>query len=179
MLRANYSRYVSLPWDRTLPPQQRIWFAVYDPPDERRLRLHMPSFEVATREAGHGWMLCDLTGAFARWLAGQDYRDSYFESPEDLRAPHPDFESDVAAHLRDTLAKADEDTVVAVMGVASLFGFMKVSRLMEMVEEAIKARLLVFFPGEHEESNYRLLGARDGWNYHAVPITPAGALETS
>lgn len=178
-LRANYARYVSLPWDGSLPGPQRIWFGVYDPPDERRLRLHLPSFEIATKEAGHGWRLCDLTDAFARWMAQQDYRETYFESPEDLRCPHPDFEQFVAALVRGDLEAADEGTVVGVVGVAALFGFMKVSRLMEMVEESIRGRLLVFFPGEYEDNNYRLLDARDGWNYHAVPITAAGGLESA
>ena len=177
-LRANYARYVSLPWDHSLPGPQRIWFAVYDPPDERRLRLHLPSFEIATREAGHAWRLCDLTDAFARWMARQDYRETYFESPEDLSCPHPDFERFVADRLCGELQAADEATVVAVAGVASLFGFMKVSRLMEIVEDSIQGRLMVFFPGEYEDNNYRLLDARDGWNYHAVPITAAGGLET-
>ena len=30
---------------------------------------------------------------------------------------------------------------------------------------------MLFFPGEFENNNYRLLDARDGWNYLAVPIT--------
>jgi hypothetical protein len=149
---------------------------VYDPADERRLRLHLPSFEIATREAGHGWRLCDLTDAFAQWMAQQDYRELYFESPEDLPRPHPDFERFVAGRVLGELEAADEATVVAVAGVASLFGFMRVSRLMEMVEDSIRGRLLVFFPGEYENNNYRLLGARDGWNYHAVPITASGGV---
>jgi hypothetical protein len=33
---------------------------------------------------------------------------------------------------------------------------------------------VIFFPGHFEHNNYRLLDARDGWNYHAVPITHAG-----
>ncbi len=176
-LRSHYARYVSLPWDRSLPGPQRIWFAVYDPPDERRLRLLLPSFEIASREVGHGWRSCDLTGAFAWWMAQQDYREHYFESPEDLRCPHPAFEEFVANLVRRELDGAEEDTVVGVTGVASLFGFMRVSRLMEMVEDSIRGRLLVFFPGEYEDNNYRLLDARDGWNYHAVPITAAGGLE--
>ena len=170
-LRASYARYVSLPWDSSLSGPQRIWFAVYDPADERRLRLRLDSFEVATRQGGHGWRLCDLTGAFASWMAQQDYRDSYFESPEDLRSPHPDFEQSVADQVRNALDAADEQTVLAITGVASLFGFMRVSKLTEMVEHSIRGRLLVFFPGECENNNYRLLDARDGWNYHAVPIT--------
>jgi len=33
----------------------------------------------------------------------------------------------------------------------------------------------VFFPGEHEGNSYRLLDARDGWNYLAVPLKPTGS----
>ncbi len=175
-LRANYARYVSLPWDRSLPAPHRVWFAVYDAFDERRLRLHLPSFEIASKQAGHGWRSCDLTGAFASWMAGQDYREAYFESPDDLHCPHPAFEEFVADLVRLQLEAADEETIVSVAGVASLFGFMRVSKLMEMVQDSIRGRLLVFFPGEYEDNNYRLLDARDGWNYHAVPITAAGGL---
>ena len=39
------------------------------------------------------------------------------------------------------------------------------------IERDIRGRVVVFFPGEYENSNYRLLDARDGWNYLAVPIT--------
>ena len=33
-------------------------------------------------------------------------------------------------------------------------------------------RLLLGFPGKHNSGIYRLLDARDSWNYHAVPIPP-------
>lgn len=173
----NYASYVRLPWDRSLPPAQRVWFAVYDPSDERRLRLRLPNFELATREAHHGWRCCDLTDAFPRWMASHDYRESYFESPEELQNPHPGFEEYVANIVRAELEKGDDQTVVAVVGVASLFGFMKVSRLVELVENSIRGRLLVFFPGTYENNLYRFLDARDGWNYHAVPITATGGLQ--
>jgi hypothetical protein len=45
-----------------------------------------------------------------------------------------------------------------------------VSELLPLVEPFIRGRLLVLFPGVYEENNYRLLDARDGWNYRAVPI---------
>lgn len=178
-LRTNYARYVSLPWDRSLPGQQRVWFAVYDPGDERRLRLHLTNFEIATKEAGHDWRSCDLTGAFARWMAEQEYREAYFKAPKKLLNPHPGFEAAVADQVLKVLEGADEHTVVAITGVASLFGFMKVARLMELVQNSIPGRLLVFFPGEYQDNTYRLLDARDGWNYHAVPITAAGGLESA
>jgi len=174
----NYSRYVSLPWDDSLPGAQRIWFAVYDPPDERRLRLRLQSFEIETKKARHDWRYCDLTDAFANWMARQEYREAYFESPKDLLMPHPDFEDYVVERVRNELEAAGKKTVVGVVGVGSLFGFMRVSVLMEKVQDAIRGRLLVFFPGEYENNNYRLLDARDGWNYHAVPITVAGGLES-
>ena len=48
---------------------------------------------------------------------------------------------------------------------------MRVSELVAKAESKIRGRLLVFFPGAYENNNYRLLDARKGWNYLAVPIT--------
>jgi hypothetical protein len=70
-----------------------------------------------------------------------------------------------------TAEGVDEDTVIAVQGVACLFGFTRVSLVLKEVVKDIRGRLVVFFPGEYEGNNYRLLDARDGWNYLAVPIT--------
>lgn len=56
-------------------------------------------------------------------------------------------------------------------GVGSLFGLARVSLLLEKVAPRVRGRVLVFFPGEHDNGNYRLLDARDGWNYLAIPIT--------
>ncbi|MFH1688626.1 MAG: DUF1788 domain-containing protein, partial [Candidatus Eisenbacteria bacterium] len=56
-------------------------------------------------------------------------------------------------------------------GVACLFGLTRLSLVLKEVVKDIRGRLVVFFPGEYEENNYRLLDARDGWNYLAVPIT--------
>ena len=67
--------------------------------------------------------------------------------------------------------EADHDTVVAVMGLGSLFDFIRVSRLLDAVEATIRGRLLVLFPGEYRHNTYRFMDARDGFNYMAVPIT--------
>lgn len=175
-LAERYRRHIALPWRQDLTGAERTLFVVYDQGDERRLRARKALFELATKDAGHGWVECDLTDAFAQWMAGLDYRDSYFEFPEDLALKlAQDFPAQVAAKVREKLIalEADESAVVAVSGVASLFGFLRVSELMEAVQNDIRGRLLLFFPGEHENSNYRLLNARDGWNYLAVPITVA------
>jgi hypothetical protein len=168
-----YSRFAQIPWDQTVAGPQRVWIVVYPPEQERRLRMRIREFEIATREADHAWQLIDLTDAFGQWLGAHDYREPYFESPADLSLALDDF----AEHLADQVSaglradNAGDTTVVALMGLASLFGVARVSRLIEAVNSDICGRLLAFFPGELEGTNYRLLGARDGWNYLAIPIT--------
>lgn len=169
-----YHRYISLPWQKGLAGAQKAIFIVYNKTDERRLRARKELFAMATKEAGHGWRECDLTGAFAEWMSAVDYRESYFESPEDLSLKlDEEFSDFITDNLRQALTAADVDdqTIVGVFGIASLFGFARVSELMSKVEKNIRGRVVVFFPGEHEHSNYRLLDARDGWNYLAIPIT--------
>ena len=169
-----YRRYIALPWQKDLAGAQRTIFIQYDRADERRLRARMPLFKLATKEAGHGWIESDLTAAFAEWMAALDYRESYFESPQDLQLKLDDeFLAHVAGRVHQALTgpEADDRTVVGVYGIASLFGFVRVSELMKAIEGDVRGRIAVFFPGEYEDGNYRLLDARDGWNYLAVPIT--------
>ena len=45
------------------------------------------------------------------------------------------------------------------------------TRFLKAVEPLIRGRVVVFFPGSHDQNTYRLLDARDGWNYMATPIT--------
>lgn len=167
----NYERHASIPWSATLAGPQRVWFAVYDKNDERRLRARVQEFEIATQRAGHGWGLVDVTDAFPTWLAGHEYRDSYLANPDALEVAMDEFLEYAAATVREQLHAVDDQTVVALLGVGALFGFIKVSALVKSVQDDIRGRLLVFFPGTHEHNTYRLLDARDGWNYMAVPIT--------
>lgn len=169
-----YKSYIALPWQKDLAGAQRALFIVYDKADERRLRARKDLFEMATKETGHGWLECDLTRVFAQWMAKTEYRERYFESPEDLELKLEDeFPEHVAGRVRQRLKapEADDNAVVGIFGIASLFGFLRVSELMRQIEQDISGRVVVFFPGEYENSNYRLLDARDGWNYLAVPIT--------
>ena len=172
-LAERYKRYIALPWQKDLSGAQRTLFIQYDPTDERRLRARRTLFELATKGAGHSWIECDLTAAFPEWMSGLEYRDSYFEAPEDLELKLDEFLAHAADLLRQKLAgpEADDQTVLGVYGIASLFGFLRLSDLMKTIEGDVRGRIAVFFPGEYEEGNYRLLDARDGWNYLAVPIT--------
>lgn len=173
-LAERYKRHISLPWQMGLAGAQKVIFVVYDKIDERRLINRKELFALATAQAKHPWKEVDLSGVFSQWMAGIDYRESYFESPEDLELKlEDDFLDYVVNILQKSLIGQDVDdqTVAGVFGVASLFGFARISEIMSKVENSIMGRLVVFFPGEFENANYRLLDARDGWNYHAVPIT--------
>lgn len=128
---------------------------------------------MATRNAGHTWYEVDLTTAFSSWLGQDEYREAYFASPEDLQLKiDAEFADHAAGLIRGVLLRpeADASSVVAVFGAASLFGFARISEVLKRVEGDVRGRLVVFFPGHYEQNNYRLLDARDGWNYLAVPI---------
>lgn len=175
-----YRQHLSVPWQAGLAAIQRVIFAVYDKTDELRLRANVGEFELATQQTGKQWLLLDVTNSFPEWMAEQEYRDAYFESPEDLAGYQTgeltEFVADLNAKLKARItAEAGPDTVVALLGVGTMFGLARVSSVVEGIKEAVQGRLLVFFPGEHHPENhtYRLLDARDGWNYLAVPLLAA------
>lgn len=168
-----YSRFVSIPWNRSLSGAERVWMVIYPPREERRLRMRIDEFQTETRKAGHTWRLEDLTDAFPNWLADNDYRETYFEEPDLLDPALEKFAASLGKSVGASLSAdgVTDSTVVALLGVGALFGLTRVSYLLEQVESQIRGRLLVFFPGERHGSNYRLLDGRDGWNYRATPIT--------
>ncbi|MFZ2503817.1 MAG: BREX protein BrxB domain-containing protein [Nocardioides sp.] len=146
---------------------------VYSPADERRLRARIDAFKNATLQAGKSWHLADLTDTFATWLTAQPYRETYFRRPGMLTgAALRSYEASVveAAASAAAAGAGDPDAVVAVLGAGALFPFLKVSKVMEGLAPKVHGRLVVFFPGERDGNNYRLLEARDGWNYLATPI---------
>ena len=169
-----YLEHISTPWQRTVAGAQRVIMVVYDKELERTLRARKMAFENATQQSNHDWVEVDVTSAFANWMAQDEYRDAYFESPDDLGLKlQSEFTDYVAERIRKALTLPDvsENTVVAVLGVGALFGFTRVSWVLKQIERDILGRLVVFFPGTFDRNNYRLLDARDGWNYLAVPIT--------
>jgi len=173
-LSKRYRNHISAPWQRNLAGEQKAIFVVYPKEDERKLRARLELFEMATIDAGHKWKSFNFTKTFSTWMANTEYKDLYFESPKDLTMKlQSDFLQFAAQQLRNILTDPDvnENIVVAVYGVASLYGFTQVSLILKKVVHDIRGRLLLFFPGEFDNNNYRLLDARDGWNYLAVPIT--------
>jgi hypothetical protein len=167
-----YSTFIEVPWSANAAPAQRVIFCVYDEEDERKLRFGMESFRSATREAGHGWEEYDLTDSFAGWLSGHPYAEEYFLEPEYLETVLNGYLDYIVDGFTAFIGEKapDAGTVVALTGVGSLFGFLKVNAVVEKLAPLVAGRLLVFFPGSCNDNNYRLLDAYDGWNYHAVPI---------
>ena len=172
-LTQSYSKYVAVPWRDDVAASQRVIFCVYDETEELRLRARVDEFEIATREAGHDWAVFDLTDSFPNWLASQRYAKSYFQKPKLLSTLLPKYLSYIEVEFETFVQKNEigPDSVVAMKGVGSLFGFLKVKEVVDKVAPMVKGRLLVFFPGRYENNNYRLLDGYDGWNYLAVPIT--------
>lgn len=169
-LLANYSRQVSLPWSANVAGKQRVWFAVYPPAEERRIRARLPQFEELTLGAGHGWFTIDLTGLFPEYLANHKYREAIFKDPKHLKAGSK-LEDRAVELVSEACSHSDENSVVAISGLATLFDYMRVSSLIERVEDSVRGRLLVLFPGEYQGNIYRFMDARDGFNYMAAPIT--------
>ena len=186
-LATQYADHIGVPWQQGLPAANRVVMLVYEKELERHLRAKLLEFEQATKTAGHGWQLVDLTTAFADWMGGMKYREEYFERPDDIRLK---LDSSFLRHVTDLikaqLSQATDNDVVALLGAGSLFGFLRLSDVIREIEglrtpdkkPLLQGRLVVFFPGQKDGNNYRLLDARDGWNYMAVGITrhPTGAV---
>lgn len=169
----SYSRYISIPWRSDVAAAQRVIFCVYNENDELRLRASIDEFQIVTRNSDHGWALFDLTDTFADWLAEQRYARKYFQKPELIDVLMSRYLAYIKQEFKEFLQvnAVTERSVVALMGVGSLFDFLKVKDVVDEFAPLVAGRLLVFFPGSYENNNYRLLDGYDGWNYLAVPIT--------
>lgn len=171
-LLARYRSHLSLPWPTYLSATERVWIAVYDPSEERRVRATLGEFALATDALGITWAQVDLTAAFAEWIGAHPYRDAYFHEPHLLGSALVDFEDALQARLTATLGSVPERSVVGVVGAGALLGLTRISRVIERAAPHLRGRMLLLFPGSLDGHNYRLLNARDGWNYHSVPLLP-------
>lgn len=167
---SRYTQRVRLPWSGVVSADERVWIVIYPPKEERRVRARLTMFELATKEAGHKWVEIDVTDGYALWLGEHAFAEEYFKSPSLLPSTQQEFAEHLRNEVEGQLQGADGDTVVALIGVGSLFGVGSASHLIRSVQDRVAGRLVVFFPGHREGNNYRLLDARDGWNYLALPI---------
>src|SRR5437870_3776181 len=119
-LAAIYERHISAPWPQTVSGSQRVMIVVYEKDLERLLRARLGEFQNRTELAQKKWISLDCTKWFAEWMAAEEYRDSFFEAPEDLAIKlEGDFKPHVIARARTALRAADADTVVGLHGIAA------------------------------------------------------------
>ena len=72
---------VNEPWSSSLSGQERIWFLVYDPAEQRKVDLRLGDFETATIKAGKQWVNISLKNCFPTWMANLEYGEQYFKNP--------------------------------------------------------------------------------------------------
>jgi hypothetical protein len=169
-----YEKVLNEPWSSALSGQERIWFLVYDPAEQRKIELRLGDFETAAIKAGINWRIISLKQCFPSWMANHEYREEYFSNPEYIVDQlEAEFIPYAIQFLKDQLIRTEQDdkTLIAIKDVSSLFGFARLSEIIKGCEKYFKGRLLIFFPGEFDQNHYRLLDARDGWDYLARPIT--------
>lgn len=169
-----YDKVINEPWSNSLSGQERVWFLVYDPAEQRKIELRLDDFETATVKSGKRWESISFKNCFPTWMASHEYREEYFQTPEylvdQLEAEFIPFAIEfLRTKLKDI--QSDQNTLIAIKDVASLFGFGRLSEILKSCDNDFKGRLMIFFPGEFEHNQYRLLDARDGWDYLARPIT--------
>jgi hypothetical protein len=171
-----YQEQISIPWSTIRSDAERTLFVVYDRSKERQLRARVSEFREKTEDAGRLWTAFDVTDEFPQWFAAHPNRDDYFACPQDM----PGYRQGVIQEFQDTFtsrmieriaAVASPEHAVAILGVGSLFGVSRVSAVVTTIASVVPGRLVIFFPGEKIDNNYRLLGARDGWSYLATAIT--------
>lgn len=170
-----YAAELDLPWRAGLSGGERVWMLVYPPDMERAMRAALPKLELASGQGGHGWTVIDVTDELGIWLASHRYAKAFFVEPSDFTSAIIDkFEADLVSKIREQLAAAPEDYVVALVGIGSIFPFLRASSVIKAIDDEVSGRLLVLFPGLHdpETHSFRLLDARDGFNYRARVIDP-------
>lgn len=167
---AAYRRHLQLPWATNLSDAERTWVLWYDPSLERRVTGHFIEFEQAARQAGYGWGQVDLAAVIAGWLATNRHAERLMRRPNEVVTLSSELLATVTRAIESKAAEIGDRDILALTGAGALFGFASVASLIEVVASKVKGRLLVAFPGRYETGRYRLLDARDSWNYHATPI---------
>ncbi len=170
--------HLALPWPENVSARERVVMVVYPPSDERKPRRLIESGEFAREIATlqHGWVELDLAPEISCWLASSEYRERYLRRPRQLWDDQGNVRG-LQEHLVERVAEKTKtmttNDVLSLVGGGGMFGLLSVSSLIEKIESHVPGRLVIFFPGEHDSKNnaYRLLGAKDGWGYLAVPIT--------
>ena len=156
----SYSKYISVPWRDDAAAAQRVIFCVYNENEERSLRAKVGEFEIVTRQANHEWAMFDLTDTFANWLASQRYARSYFQEPRLLSTLLPKYLVFIANEFETFLKESDigAESVVAIQGVGSLFGFLKVKEVVDKLAPIGRRKATGLLPGQLRKQQLQAAG---------------------
>jgi hypothetical protein len=162
------------PWSSDRSGGERVWFLVFDPEQLRKVLARKDLFKLSVEAAGKRWIDLDIAAEFGTWMRDHRYAERYFQRPQLARSIADDFSKCLAERITTRIAEsgADEASLLVLTGAESLYGITRLSHITSLIEDSIPGRLMVFFPGSYSDTQYRLLNARDGWNYLAVPIVP-------
>jgi hypothetical protein len=166
----HFGRHVALPWSLETARDYRVWIMHYDRALERRIQGRLHEFEALARQYGHGWAALNLAAMVSPWFAQHELFEGLADQPDELPGLLPEFEAHIVAAASAQLDALGPNDILTLVGAGALFGLVRVSALAEKVAPEVKGRLLLLFPGRHDNGVYRLLDARDGWTYRALPI---------
>jgi hypothetical protein len=167
-----FGERLRVPWRRDETAPGRVWMLWYAKDHERRVRGRIGEFRLAALNAGKGWREFDLAPLFGQWVVAQPWFERAARRPSTLSTVIGQFETTIANRVGAELAACGPDDILTLTGVASLFGLIRAQDLIRRVTDAtpVPGRLMLTFPGAHRDGIYRMLDARDGYNYLAVPI---------
>jgi len=167
-----FESIINEPWQSGLSGAEKVWFLIFDPVDLKKVHFNLSEFEMTTKNADREWLMISMNEYFSTWLSQHDYKESYFEEPEYISdALQGDFKDFVMNDISAQLKSNSENTLVVLKDASAIFGFVKLSEIVQDISKQIQGRLMVLFPGEFTNNQYRLMDARDGWDYLARPIT--------
>jgi hypothetical protein len=170
-LLSKFESVIKEPWPVGLSGQEKVWFLIFDPIDLKKVHFKLSEFEMATKNANREWLLISLNDYFTNWLSNHDYKEAFFLEPEYISdALQTDFREYIIQEINKELIQNSENTLLVLKDASSIFGFIKLSEVVQDISNKIKGRLMVLFPGEFTNNQYRLMDARDGWDYLARPI---------
>ena len=165
-----FQERLCVPWRDNEPDAGRVWILWYPKEHERRIRGRLHEFRLAAEHSGKGWYQVDLAPTFGNWVATQPWFERAARRPPTIYTVIGKYEDFVVHQIVYKAKMCTQNDILAVIGVAYLFGLTRTQDVIERVIKRISGRLLVTFPGVHRNGIYRLLDARDGYNYLAVPI---------
>lgn len=168
-----YTHELELTWRPDISGEERVWIMPYSPDIERSMRFSLSELAARTKASGRKWSVVDISDDFGTWIANHKAAERLLSGKVPIGSKvREEFEIALASRISAVLRVAGEDEVVALVGIGSIYPFVRASDVIKRIHDDIQGRLLVLFPGSYNETThvFRLLNARDGFSYRATVI---------